>query len=248
MYHKLIYFYSLEFIFRLIYIFISFFLCILIASLNTYYLIFFEVYPFVIYKLKKFIVTNVTDLFDVIWFLIISKSFFFVFPYWIFQLYKFNSSSWYKYQLKFFKKSFYFSFFFGFVIISFVHFYLLPFILYFLTKWEMQNNDLFDIFIEFRIINYIKWVVTFRCIIGSLSFIFFLLGLHFWFLVKKHQVYFLVKYYRKSFIFITLCIFCLVIPPDSFFQVLFLTVIIFELVFLFVCFKLCKKFFKYANV
>nr|UAD89490.1 Sec-independent protein translocase component TatC [Gracilaria changii] len=242
---KLIYFYSLEFIFRLIYIFVSFSLCVIIASLNIYYLILFEVYPFTAYKLKKFIVTNIMDLFDVIWFLIISKSFFFVFPYWIFQLYKFNSSGWYIYQLKFFRKSFFFSFCIVFVIISFVHFYLLPFILHFLTKWEVKNDALFDIFIEFRIINYIKWVLAFRYIIGSLSFIVFLLSLHFWFLIKKHQVYFLVKYYRKSFIFITLCILFLVIPPDSFFQVLFLILVfaIFEIVFLFVCFKLCNKFF-----
>nr|YP_010199857.1 Sec-independent protein translocase component TatC [Crassiphycus usneoides]UAD89865.1 Sec-independent protein translocase component TatC [Crassiphycus usneoides] len=251
MYHKLIYFYSLELFFRLLYIFISFFLCVILASLNTYYLILFEVYPFILYELKKFIVTNIMDLFDVIWFMIISKSFFFVFPYWTFQLYKFSSSSWYKYQLKFFKKSYYFSFLLTFFSLGFLHFSLLPLILYFLTKWEIKKGDLFSVFVEFRIISYIKWVLTFRYFVGSLIFVIFLLTLHLWFLIKINRIYFLIKYYRKSFIFGILCILFLVTPPDSFLQVFFLILIflIFETVFLFVCYKLCNiKILKYANV
>nr|YP_009511787.1 Sec-independent protein translocase component TatC [Gracilaria caudata]AXI97664.1 Sec-independent protein translocase component TatC [Gracilaria caudata] len=250
MYHKLIYFYSVEFFFRLFYIFVSFFLCIIVASLNTYYLILFEVYPFVTYELKKFIVTNIMDLFDMIWYLVISQSFFFVFPYWIFQLYKFSSSSWYLYQLKFFKKSFYFSFSLTFLSLSLIHFGLLPFILYFLTKWEVKNDDLFSIFVEFRVISYINWVLTFRYFLGSLIFLIFLVILHLWFLMKINYIYFLIKHYRKSFIFGILCILFLVTPPDGFLQGFFLILIflIFETVFLFVCYKLCSiRFLKYAN-
>nr|YP_009511812.1 Sec-independent protein translocase component TatC [Gracilaria ferox]AXI97689.1 Sec-independent protein translocase component TatC [Gracilaria ferox]UAD89640.1 Sec-independent protein translocase component TatC [Gracilaria ferox] len=242
MYSKLIYFYSLELFFRLIYVFISFLLCVFIASMNIYYLVFFEVYPFIVYELKKFIVTNVMDLFDVLWLLVISKSFFFVFPYWIFQLFKFNSPSWYLYQIRFFYKSFYFSFWMVLIYLFFVHFSLLPFILSMLTKWEIDNTNLFDIFVEFRIISYIRWVLAFRYFIGTFSFFILLLILHLWFLIKTKRIYFLIKYYRKLFIFGILCMLFLLIPPDNFLQIfcigsIFLT---FELVFLFICYKLCN--------
>nr|YP_010199707.1 Sec-independent protein translocase component TatC [Gracilaria flabelliformis]UAD89665.1 Sec-independent protein translocase component TatC [Gracilaria flabelliformis] len=242
MYSKLIYFYSLELIFRLIYVFISFLLCIFIASINIYYLILFEVYPFVIYELKKFIVTNVMDLFDVLWLLVISKSFFFVFPYWIFQLSKFSSSSWYLYQIKFFDRSFYFSFLIILVYLFFVHFGLLPLVLFVLTKWEINNTNLFNIFVEFRVISYIKWVLTFRYFLGSLSFLILLLIWHLWFLIKIDRIYFLIKYYRKPFMFGILCMLFLLIPPDNFLQIFCVgfVFLIFELVFLFVCYKLCN--------
>nr|YP_009511837.1 Sec-independent protein translocase component TatC [Gracilaria gracilis]AXI97714.1 Sec-independent protein translocase component TatC [Gracilaria gracilis] len=240
--YKLIYFYSIELVFRLLYIFISFFLCAFVASLNLYYLILFEVYPFVMYELKKFIVTNVMDLFNVLWLLIISKSLLFVFPYWIFQLYKFSSSSWYLYQLRFFKKSFYFSFFVSLICLSLAHFGLLPFTLYILTRWEINNINLFSIFVEFRIINYVKWVLTFRYFISSFFFFTFLFIFHLWFLMAMNRIYFLIKYYRKSLLFGILCIIFLLIPPDNFLQIFFigLTFFIFEFVFLFVCYKLCK--------
>nr|YP_010199757.1 Sec-independent protein translocase component TatC [Gracilaria multipartita]UAD89715.1 Sec-independent protein translocase component TatC [Gracilaria multipartita] len=242
MYSKLIYFYSLELIFRLLYVFISFFLCIFIASINIYYLIFFEVYPFVIYELKKFIVTNVMDLFDVLWLLVISKSFFFVFPYWIFQLSKFSCSSWYFYQIKFFNRSFYFTFLIVLIYMFFVHFGLLPFVLSVLTKWDINNTNLFSIFVEFRIISYIKWILTFRYFLGSLGFFTFLLAFHFWSLIKLNQIYFLVKYYRKPFMFGILCMLFLLIPPDNFLQIfcIWFVFFTFELVFLFVCYKLCN--------
>nr|YP_011017011.1 twin arginine protein translocation system - TatC protein [Gracilaria hainanensis]WQB61689.1 twin arginine protein translocation system - TatC protein [Gracilaria hainanensis] len=251
MYFRLIYFYSLELVFRLIYIFISFFLCIVAASLNVYYLIFFEVYPFVKYELKKFIVTNVMDLFNVLWLLVIFKSFFFVFPYWIFQLYKFSSSGWYVYQFKFFNRSFYLSFFTALICLIFLHFVLLPFTLFILTKWEMSSTNLFNIFVEFRIISYMKWILTFRYFIGSFSFLVFLFILHLWFLVKTSQIYFLIKYFRKLFMFGILCVLFLLMPPDNFLQIFCIGFIflIFELVFLFVCYKLCNvNFFKDAHI
>nr|YP_009490408.1 SecY [Gracilaria spinulosa]AWH62537.1 SecY [Gracilaria spinulosa] len=243
MYSKLIYFYSLELIFRLLYIFISFLLCALVASINIYYLILFEVYPFVVYELRKFIITNVTDLFDVLWLLVISKSFFFVFPYWIFQLSSFSSSSWYLYQIKFFRRSFYFSFLIILIYLVFVHFGLLPFILSVLTKWKINSTNLFDIFVEFRIISYIKWVLAFRYFFSSISFFVLLVVLHLWFLVKINRIYLFVKCYRKLFIFGFLCVLFLLIPPDNFLQILCLGIAFFtfELVFLFVCYKLCNK-------
>nr|YP_009504394.1 SecY [Gracilaria chouae]AWX65721.1 SecY [Gracilaria chouae] len=243
MYSKLIYFYSIELIFRLTYVFISFLLCVLIASINIYYLIFFEIYPFVMYELKKFIVTNVMDLFDVLWLLVISKSLFFIFPYWVFQLAKFSSSSWYSYQIEFFFKLFYFSFLIVLITLFFIHFGLLPFVLSVLTKWEINNTNLFDIFVEFRVISYIKWVLTFRYFSGTLIFFALLLILHLWFLMKINQIYFLIKYYRKPCMFGVLCMLFFLIPPDNFLQIfciglLFLT---FEAVFLFVCYKLCNR-------
>nr|YP_010199507.1 Sec-independent protein translocase component TatC [Gracilaria baiana]UAD89365.1 Sec-independent protein translocase component TatC [Gracilaria baiana] len=242
MFSKLIYFYSLELVFRLLYVFISFLLCAFVASMNVYYLIFFEIYPFVLPELKKFIVTNVMDLFEVLWLLVISKAFFFVFPYWIFQLFKFSSSGWYMYQIRFFGKSFYFSFLMILIYLFLIHFGLLPFVLSILTKWDINNANLFDIFIEFRIISYIQWVLAFRYVLGSLSFLTLLLILHSWFLIKINRIYFLIKYYRKLFIFGVLCMLFLLIPPDNVLQIFCIgsVFLIFELIFLFVCYKLCN--------
>nr|YP_009019514.1 SecY [Gracilaria salicornia]AHG53101.1 SecY [Gracilaria salicornia]AMR57151.1 SecY [Gracilaria salicornia]UAD89790.1 Sec-independent protein translocase component TatC [Gracilaria salicornia] len=242
MFLKLIYFYSFELIFRLIYIVISFFLCVFISSLNIYYLIFFETYPFVMYELKKFIVTNVMDLFDILWLLVLSKSSFFVFPYWIFQMYKFSSSSWYLYQFKFFSWSFCFSFTIILLFLVFIHFGLLPLILVILTKWEANNSTLFAILVEFRILNYIKWVLTFRYFSGSIGFFGLLVVVQFWFLIKTNQIYFLVKNYRKPFIFGLLCILFLLMPPDNLLQIFCVGFIflVFESVFLFICYKLCN--------
>lgn len=134
MHSRLIYFYSLEFGFRLFYVFLSFCFCLLINSFNIYNILFFETYPFLKFTSRKFIVTNVMDLFDVICLLFFSKAFFFIFPYVIFQLYKFNSSSWYTYQCIFFKKCIKFAFISSLLILIFIQISLLPFLLQFLTR------------------------------------------------------------------------------------------------------------------
>nr|YP_009511887.1 Sec-independent protein translocase component TatC [Gracilariopsis longissima]AXI97814.1 Sec-independent protein translocase component TatC [Gracilariopsis longissima]UAD89915.1 Sec-independent protein translocase component TatC [Gracilariopsis longissima] len=240
MYPNLIYFYSLEFGFRLFYIFISFCLCLIVNSFNIYNIIFFETYPFLKLASKKFIVTNVMDLFDVICLMFFSKSFFFSFPYVMFQLYKFNSSSWYTYQCVFFKKSIKLAFLFSLAILIFIHIGLLPSILQFLTKWEISTDSIINIFVEFRLINYVKWVLTFRYFISSICFFSFLIFFQLWFLLSIELVYFLTKYYRKIFTFSVLFILFLVTPPDGFLQIFFtfFAFVIFEIVFLFVCYKL----------
>nr|UAD89890.1 Sec-independent protein translocase component TatC [Gracilariopsis chorda] len=240
MHSRLIYFYSLEFGFRLFYVFLSFCFCLLINSFNIYNILFFETYPFLKFTSRKFIVTNVMDLFDVICLLLFSKAFFFIFPYVIFQLYKFNSSSWYTYQCIFFKKCIKFAFISSLLILIFIQISLLPFLLQFLTRWEIHTDSIINIFVEFRLLSYIKWVLTFRYFISSLSFFIFLLFFQLWLLISIEWVYFLIKYYRKVFIFITLFILFLLMPPDGFLQIFltFLVCTIFEIVFLFVCYKL----------
>nr|YP_009490383.1 SecY [Gracilaria edulis]AWH62512.1 SecY [Gracilaria edulis] len=243
MYSRLIYFYSLELLFRLTYIFISFVFCLSIASLNSHSLLFFEFYPFIRLGQKKFIVINVMDLFNTLWLLIIFKSLFFIFPYWLFHLYKFNSSSWYKYQLKFFKRlllwftSLYFIYFFLF------YFFILPCVLFLLTKLNVGHNSLFEVFMEFRILSYVKWVLTFQYFISSLNLIFFIVILNFYFFFKLNSIYFIIKYCRKFFICVILFILFLLIPPDGFIQgcLVGFIFLIFEAVFLFVCYKWCYK-------
>nr|ATG87358.1 SecY [Gracilaria chouae] len=243
MHSRLIYFYSLEFGFRLFYVFLSFCFCLLINSFNIYNILFFETYPFLKFTSRKFIVTNVMDLFDVICLLFFSKAFFFIFPYVIFQLYKFNSSSWYTYQCIFFKKCIKFAFISSLLILICKSIRTKSSILYILTKWEIKNNHLFTILVEFRIISYIQWVVVFRYSISSFTFLGILLLRHAWVLLKISQIYFLIKHYRKSLIFVILCILFLLTPPDGFLQFLLIMLIfsIFEIVFLLVCYKLHNK-------
>nr|YP_009511913.1 Sec-independent protein translocase component TatC [Gracilariopsis mclachlanii]AXI97840.1 Sec-independent protein translocase component TatC [Gracilariopsis mclachlanii] len=240
MYTRLIYFYSVELGFRLFYIFLSFCFCLLISSFNIYNILFFETYPFLKLASRKFIVTNVMDLFDVLCLLFFSKAILFSFPYAMFQLYKFSSSSWYVYQCFFFRRCMKFAFVTSLIVLIFIQLILLPLLLQFLTLWEIREDSLINIFVEFRLLSYVKWVLTFRYLISSLSFFIFLLLSQIWLLMDIKRVYFLIKCYRKMFIFITLFVLFLLIPPDGFLQIflILLICIIFEAVFLFVCYKL----------
>nr|YP_010199832.1 Sec-independent protein translocase component TatC [Hydropuntia urvillei]UAD89840.1 Sec-independent protein translocase component TatC [Hydropuntia urvillei] len=240
---KLIYFYSFELLFRLIYICISFFLCIGIASFNSYYLILFEVYPFIKLGLKKFIITNVMDLFNTLWLLIISKSLIFVLPYWLSHLYRFNSSGWYFYQLEFFKQSLLFSLLFSLTCLVMFNLSFLPVILSLLTAWNYEENNSFNILVEFRILSYIRWVLIFQYLVSYVILIFFLLIWQFQLFMKPSSFYFWIKSYRKFFLFGFICILFVLIPPDGLMQglIMGLSFLILEIVFLFVCYKLCAK-------
>lgn len=63
---SLVYFYSTELVYRFLYISLSFIFCIIITLLNIQILLLVETYPFLQFSNKKFIVTQTTDLIDVV--------------------------------------------------------------------------------------------------------------------------------------------------------------------------------------
>nr|YP_009511938.1 Sec-independent protein translocase component TatC [Melanthalia intermedia]AXI97865.1 Sec-independent protein translocase component TatC [Melanthalia intermedia] len=229
---------------------VSFFSCLIVSNIFIDTLLFFETYPFLTFTTRKFIANNVMDLFDTVWLLTISQSFTFIFPYWIYQLYKFNCSSWYKYQLEFFKKSIFISLLSTLVILFITHLIFVPWILQFLAQWEIITSPLLKILIELRVLNYIRWVLAFRYISSSLWFLIFVVLIHLWFLLNTVFVYFLIRTYRKIFVFGILAFLFLLIPPDGLLQ-FFLVVSIFtlfEVIFFIVCYKINNNFLYYAYI
>lgn len=130
----LLHFYLFEIGYRFSHLFISFCFCSLIIFYHIEILLLLETYPFLKFAEKKFLVTHTTDLINLIWYLVFSTSFFTIFPVFYYQLIQFSKSSWYKYQLNFSKKLFFYPLVFYYVCIFLCYLKLFPLILNFLTQ------------------------------------------------------------------------------------------------------------------
>nr|YP_010881025.1 Sec-independent protein translocase component TatC [Grateloupia cornea]WIA66143.1 Sec-independent protein translocase component TatC [Grateloupia cornea] len=238
----MIYFYSAEIIFRLIYIFISFISCGIISIYNINWLLFVLTYPLLKPFTKKFITTHVTDLFDVVWILTNSISFLFVLPLVFYQLLNFFKSSWYTYQINTLKTIHYYACIVLSAITTSCYTIFLPTTLNFLIYWEKieQTDSLLMINAEFRILDFVYWALNFQYSFAFLVFSYLVIASSLWILIKPTKVYFLIKSYRKQFSFCSLTLLFFLSPPDvflQFFLVLFV-IVLYEIVFFFVCYKI----------
>nr|YP_010395123.1 Sec-independent protein translocase component TatC [Grateloupia elliptica]UQJ72564.1 Sec-independent protein translocase component TatC [Grateloupia elliptica]UYI31696.1 Sec-independent protein translocase component TatC [Grateloupia elliptica] len=241
----MIYFYSIEIMFLFIYTFISFALCGIISIYNTNWLLLVLTYPFLKLFIKKFIITQVTDLLDVAWILANSISFSCILPLTFYQLLNFFKPSWYTYQISILKRAFYYSF----TVLSIVaiscYTIFLPTTLNFLTYWEKieRNRSILVIDTEFRILNFICWVLNFQYSLAFLIFLYVTIASLLWILMKLTEVYFLVKLYRKQLSFFSLVLLFFLSPPDVFLQffLAFFVTIFYEVVFFFVCYKVSNS-------
>nr|YP_010164479.1 SecY [Polyopes lancifolius]QRM91074.1 SecY [Polyopes lancifolius] len=240
-----IYFYSIEIVFRFAYVFASFVLCTIVSIYNINWLLLFVTYPFLQFFAKKFIITHVTDFIDVIWVLVCSISLLFILPLVFYQSLNFFKSSWYTYQAKIVKKLFYWLWTSVNVLVVLCYLIILPSIINFLTYWEKleQSNSILTIETEFRILNFVYWVLHFQY-----SFIFFISSYLFvvallWSLLEFTRTYFVVKLYRKQLSFINLLFLFVLAPSDISLQFLliFFVIIFYEFVFLFVCYKISNS-------
>nr|AHX02515.1 SecY [Schimmelmannia schousboei] len=230
-----------ELIFIFFYFSFSLVLCILVSISNLHSLILFETYPFLQFSNKKFIITHITDIIDIVWFLVLSNSLLSVFPLLFFQLTKFFSSSWYIYQLRFSNKVFVYSYFAFILILIICYLQIIPITLSFLSQWEYlrKPNSILNIELEFRILSYILWTLAFRNYIGCFIFIIFIIINKVRFLYHMKSVYIFSKLYRKQVVFFNLFCLFLISPSDIFLQFLslFLILVFFEIVFFFICYK-----------
>ena len=199
-----------------------------------------ETYPFLQLSNKKFISTQTTDLIDAVWILTFSTSFLFVYPFFVYQIISFSKNSWYEYQIYFTTNLFCYSLVLYVISLLFLYYYFLPILLDFLSQWEIkQTTSILNIEIEFRILNYIQWILTFRYVFSFLFYVVTLFVCFFSFLLNSIIKYNLLKFHRKLFIFLNTLFFFLIIPSDFYLQflVIFSSFTLYEIVFLFLCYK-----------
>lgn len=237
--------YLIDFSLKFFYNLISYVFClsIIFFHINTIFL--FETIPLLEnLVIKRLILTKITQLFNSIWFTSIFWSFFFTFPLTFYYIKVFFISGWYNYQLKFFIKSF-FIFLLTFFILYFLNqIILIPAIISFFLYWEVTDlNSLLRIEAEISIFYYVLWSLTFK-----FNFTFILTNiLYFFWLIFKFisikKLYNLIYQYKKIFVFLFLCFFFIVIPPDFIIQFLatIFFYIFFDFIFLWICIKLYVK-------
>ena len=237
--------YFIDFVFRLIYIFFSFLLCFILFfnHINTVFL--FETFPllFILSK-KRFILTQITQLFNILWFYCNFLSFLFTFPLIIYYVNLFFNSSWYHYQITLYKLLTNLTFF---IFVSFyflTHITIIPNVLEFLLYWEIVDEySLLKIEAEISLFFYIIWSLRFKFVLAFvLSNLFFLLLLTFS-ILKTLQLYILIQKFKKILIFIVLCFLFFLIPPDFWIQLILtlISYILIEFLFLLICINFYNK-------
>lgn len=234
------YFYSIEIAYRFFYIIISFVFCLIICFWYVQIWLLIETYPFLQFSNKKFIATQTTDLIDAVWIITFSTSFLFVYPFFVYQIILFSKNSWYEYQMYFIIKLFCYSSILYVISLLFCYYYLLPILLGFLSQWEIkQTESILNIEIEFRILNYVQWILTFRYVFSFLFYIVTFFICFFSFLLNSMIKYNLLKFHRKIFIFLNTLFFFLITPSDFYLQlfVILYSFIFYEIIFLFLCYK-----------
>ena len=220
----------------------SYFFCLVLIFNHINVIFLLETFPFLSILLsKQFIFTQVNQVFNLIWFCSFFWSSIFVFPLVSYHLKCFFSSSWYKYQLKFYINlvNFFVLLFLSFYFVT--HFILIPKLLFFLLQWDVINkNSLVLVEAEISLFFYVIWSTNLKLLFSFVfSFFILILWIIFHFL-SINSLYELIRTHKKLILFKILCLCFFLIPPDFTFQ-LFLTVILYlkmELLLLIICIKL----------
>ena len=239
------YIYLRELVLRTLYIFGSYLLCwcIFFNYIEIFFL--FEVLPFlIIFPEKNFIVTQLPQLINSIWFFTHSISYLLIYPLLIYHIKYFFVTSWYKYQNWFYQKimvSYYFFFIF---IYLFLHVLILPDIFIFFLRWEnLDENSLLKIEVSVTLISYIIWTFTFKYLISFLLASFLTLYLILLYFFKVDKFYIFVLQYKKISFFFLFSFFLFVLPPDLILELL-LAIIIFIFIETLI-FSICLKIYIY---
>nr|YP_009546483.1 SecY-independent transporter protein [Gelidium kathyanniae]AYO27831.1 SecY-independent transporter protein [Gelidium kathyanniae] len=246
--------YSNELFYRTCYVFISLVFTVLVIVNKFEVIILIEIIPF-IYLGKKFTVVEITDLIELLWFLIFSVSFLTLWPFIIFHLNQFFKSSWYSYQIHYIKSIFKQFFFISAFSWALNYFGILPNILQLLIELKPTDNNqlgvLLTLDIQLNLLKYIIWVVEFQYLVNfvMLNVAFCLIfSKFFWTLSLK---YYLIANYRKIILFCVTFILYLILPPDIIFQILIfiLSFLLFESLYFFLCLRVTNQIIEqiYAN-
>lgn len=235
------YVYCFEFFVRFLYILFSFFFCLLIIFYHNTIILLFEIYPAIKFSYNKFLVTQVTDLFETLWLLCFYFSYLVIFPLVNFHIYCFFSTSWYLYQkeLLFDISLLFWVAFLSFFLLS--HYNIIPYFLVFLFQWEKKDISLFSIIIENRIYAYINWVLIFNWFLSFVFSFLVIIVLFSFYFFKLDMLYNILKIYRKITIFLLIVIIFFLVPFDYEFlfqiSIVLLIFLLYELLFFFSCIR-----------
>nr|WOA02302.1 Sec-independent protein translocase component TatC [Gloiopeltis furcata] len=235
--------YIKEIYYRCLYVFVSFSFSVCVSFWYTQSLFLLQTYPLLKLSDGRFIATQVTELVDTTWVLVLATALNITFPVFLYQIIQFSKSGWYSYQLYFVQKLFAFSIFFHWLFLYFCYAYLFPGILAFLSQWEIsQPGSTLNVSVEFKIMSYINWILAvWYCLSTSVG----LLGtcmLHIIFLSQPQNVYKVFKLFKKQILFVTLVLFLSTSFSSLIFQVycIFLIFVSYELIFFFSCYRSCN--------
>ena len=235
-------FYIQNILWRSIYIFFSGFFTFIIIFKNIDFFFYLELYPLLIsVKEKKIIITELMQLFNIIWTFSMFLACIILFPYIIYQVTFFLYDSWYSYQLLFLINNlilllllFIFSYF-------IIHFYIISNILIFFLDWDfIIKNASWNLDLNFTLYEYIIWIITFKfslSLVFSFSIVFLFNLMNF---IKIQVIYKFISKLKKIVFFFFLFFLFLCIPPDLIIQIIvcLLIILFFELTFYFFCIKL----------
>lgn len=237
--------YVLDLFICLIYTLVSYLLCWIVFFNYIEILFLFEVYPLLyVLSTKRFILTQVTQLFNSIWFFSLVMSTIFTYPLLTYQFKYFLSSSWYSYQIRLYsnltKKN---EFLFVIIYLS-IHFFLIPNILIFFLYWEVSDEySLLRIEAEISFYYYLLWLTTFKLTLIIILIILIKIFMLIFYIIDVNLSYFYLLKFKKIFIFSIICFLFLLTPPEFISQIFitFCVSLFVELFFFHTCIKYLIK-------
>jgi hypothetical protein len=234
--------YIWDFFFYNGYVLFSFLSCWIIFFYNREIIFLFEVMPVVSTLIqKRFIATQLTQIFNTTWFLCTLLSFMFNFPLFIYNINLFFIPSWYTYQIRFYRILLTIFITIFFLIYYFCQLVVLPHIIFFFLYWEILNEySLLKIEAEISLFFYIKWIFILKFFISFFISVFFHFSIFLFYILNNKNLYFLLQHQKKKLLFSLTCITFLIVPPDFLLQLLIvlLLFLLIECFLFFVCIKL----------
>nr|YP_009684878.1 Sec-independent protein translocase component TatC [Gloiopeltis furcata]BBK20791.1 Sec-independent protein translocase component TatC [Gloiopeltis furcata] len=199
--------YVREMYYRCFYVFVSFSFsaCVSFWCMHPFPPL--ETYPLLKSFSGRFIATQVTELIDTSWVLILTAAFDVTFPMFFYQMIQFSRNGWYNYQFYFAQKLFVLLLLSHWLFFLFCYVYLFPGVLAFFSQWEVSRiGSILNVDVEFKIMSYINWVLV---VWSCLSFLLGLFGtfiLHIlFFFCNEQNIYKTFKLSKKQIFFITPC-------------------------------------------
>ena len=237
--------YILDFSLRVMYLLFSYLFCSVIFFQYNETIILFETTS-VIFTLdqKRFIATQLTQIFNTVWFLCTALSFIFIFPLTTYNIKLFFASGWYKYQVHFYNQIFITFTIFFYLNHFFCQLVLIPQLASFFLYWEIIDEySLLKVEAEISLLFYIKWAFALKFLIAfvwSLGYTVIVLLIYF---LDSKRLYSSVLTQKRKTLFVLLTLFTFLVPPDFSVQILatlslFLTTECFSF---FLCLKLLFK-------
>nr|AVK39558.1 Sec-independent protein translocase [Paralemanea sp.] len=206
--------------------------------IESFYLL--EIYPFIKYSHKTFIVTQVTELFDSAIYMSCFVASIIIFPLVAYHILMFFSSCWFVYQVSLLRLYILHAFFWCSLVLLFTNIVLLPKVFNFFIQWEMlANNTLLQLNLDMRVHPYLSWVNhIYSSISFAISFFWVLLFLSLVF-VFPHRFYLYFKFYKTQLLFLVTTICMIITPPDFWTQIIVIAISVLwtELLFFFSCFR-----------